>query len=230
METLLIILLILYNVGFGVYILYVLKSPNKKIDKLEEEPREATVDDNIVGKSKFKMQKKVPQAAKSMPLGATREKGEDIADMPTTFASQTPDERSQRVADEDMDSAFEDIRMETTPTSYGDNDDDYDGVPNEAFASGSTFEEIGESMEVANDPDATESQKAKAGKVFIEMEGTELYDKLMENSSKWRSKIKALTDSYLGSTTGDSTRESNRRRKEFKPPTTLDKFNIRDYV
>lgn len=172
----------------------------------------------------------MPQAAKSMPLSATREKGEDIADMPTTFASQTPDERSQRVADEDMDSAFEDIRMETTPTSYSDNDDDYDGVPNDAFASGSTFEEIGESMEVANDPDATESQKAKAGKVFIEMEGTELYDKLMENSSKWRSKIKALTDSYLGSTTGDSTRESNRSRKEFKPPTTLDKFNIRDYV
>ncbi|MFI3294161.1 MAG: conjugal transfer protein TraD [Rikenellaceae bacterium] len=231
MNILLIVIILIYNIGIVIYVLYIFCTPDKETEKGEDVTIiEVEYDDSIVGKSKFKIPNSTPLTAKSTPLDATAEKGDDKPEMPATFASQTDEKPSAKVADENLDNAFEDVRAETSPTSYADADDDYDGVPNDEFATGSTIEEIGESVETAANPNATPQQQERAAKVFVEMEGSELYDKLMANSTKWRDRIRALTDSYLGSATDNGTTKSSRGRKEFKPPTTLDEFNIRDYV
>ncbi len=225
------VMLALCNVCTIICVLYIFTTPDKgSVPDDASPPIKVENDNDIMGKSRVKIQEKVPQAATLTPLDATAEKGDDKPEMPATFASQTDEKPSAKVADENLDSAFEDVRAETTPTSYADADDDYDGVPNDEFATGSTIEEIGDSVETATNPNATPQQQERAAKVFVEMEGSELYDKLMANSTKWRDRIRALTDSYLGSTTDNGTTKSSRGRKEFKPPTTLDKFNIRDYV
>lgn len=234
MDILLIAIVSLYNICFVICVLHILRIPDngakrpKEAEKIEEVIK-VEHDNSIVGESRSKIQRLVPLAAKSTPVDATQEKGDDIADMPATFASQTKATPSAKVAKEDMDSAFEDIRMETTPTSYSDDDDDYDGVPNEAFASGSTFEEIEESVKVASNPDATPEQKQSAGKVFVEMEGTQLYERLMTNSKQWKIRIRAISNSYLGAIDEEPAR-AGAKRKKFTPPTTVDEFNIRDYV
>ncbi len=230
MDILLIVIVAIYNIGFVICILHILRTPDKETKRVEDiRIIEVEYDDSIVGKSKFKMPKSVPSAANSTPLDATDEKGEDKPEMPATFASQTEEKPSAQVADEDLDRAFSDARTESSTSSYSDEDDDYDGVPNEAFAKGFTFEEIGESAAIAKDANATEEQKVRAGRVFVEMEGTELYERLMANSEQWKIRIRAVSNSYLGAMEETPTK-SNGKRKKFKLPTTMDEFNFRDYV
>ncbi len=230
MDTLLIVIVTIYNIGFLICVLHILRTPDKGSKQVEEVRDIKDEDgDSIVGKSKFKMPISKPLTAKSTPLDATDEKGEDIEEMPATFASQTEEKQSAQVADEDLDRAFSDARSESSTSSYSDEDDDYDGVPNEAFAKGFTFEEIGESAAIAKDTNATEEQKVRAGRVFVEMEGTELYERLMANSEQWKIRIRAVSNSYLGAMEETPTK-SNVKRKKFKLPTTMDEFNFRDYV
>ncbi len=227
-DKYIIALLSLTNLGLIWYYIFdkiTDKEPISKDNPNEiEEPVES---ESIVGKSKFKMPKSVPSAANSTPLDATAEKGEDIVNMPATFASQTEEKPSTKVAEEDMDSTFKDVRMESTPTSYSDDDDDYDGVPNDKFAKGSTFEEIGESMKIANNQESTPEQRRKAGRVFSELEGTTLFEKIVHEFPERKWAIFDMIDKIYHEA---NSKEAAPARERFKPLSTLDEFNIRDYV
>ncbi len=228
MERFIIVLLISYIVWLLTYF-NMDKRPSKSeptSDKSEPPPPQN--EDSIIGKSKFKMQRSVPNSATLMPLDAREEKGEDIPNMPTTFAPQSESKRSSKVADENMDSAFSDTRMATTPTTYSDDDDDYDGVPNDEYATGSTFDEIGESMETIKRDDATPEQQRKAGKIFSELEGTALFEKIISDLPERRRVILDLIDKLYSEPQSEATPQTKKRG--FKPLTTADEFNIRDYV
>ena len=49
----------------------------------------------------------------------------------------------------------------------------------------------------AKNPDATQAEREKAAKVFTDMEGTELYEKMMEGSSEIGIRIKAVSYTHL---------------------------------
>ena len=59
----------------------------------------------------------------------------------------------------------------------------------------------------------------KAAKVFTDMEGTELYEKMMEGSSEIGIRIKGLIEIRL-----------KKSEKEFVVPDNIEEFDIRNYV
>ncbi len=62
---------------------------------------------------------------------------------------------------------------------------------------GSSFDEIDDAVRTAKNPEATRTEREKAAKVFADMEGTELYDKMMEGSSEIAVRIKGLIEIRL---------------------------------
>ena len=86
-------------------------------------------------------------------------------------------------------------------------------------ASGSSFDEIDDACKTAKNPDATQAEREKAAKVFTDMEGTELYEKMMEGSSEIGIRIKGLIEIRL-----------KKPEKEFVVPDNIEEFDIRNYV
>lgn len=228
METLIIALLVAYNIWIVSYLLMEKKGKGS-ISEKDKRPNEKSPpqDDGIMGKSKFKMPKSVPNAANLTPLEAKQEKGEDIPEMPATFALETEVKPSARVADDKMDDVFSDTRMDKLPHEYND-EEGYDGTPNDEFATGGTFDEIGESVETANNPNATPEEEHKAGKIFTELEGTNLFEKIVTEYPERKSRIMELMDNLYK--TKKDIEKPKIVKKEFKMPTTEEEFNIRDYV
>ena len=86
-------------------------------------------------------------------------------------------------------------------------------------ASGSSFDEIDDACKTAKNPDATQAEREKAAKVFTDMEGTELYEKMMEGSSEIGIRIKGLIEIRL-----------KKPKKVFVVPDNIEEFDIRNYV
>ena len=86
-------------------------------------------------------------------------------------------------------------------------------------ASGSSFDEIDKAVKTAKNPKATKKECEQAAKVFTEMEGTELYDKLMAGSTELSIRIKGLIEIRF-----------QKPKKEFVVPDNIEDFDIRDYV
>mgnify|MGYP001253946067 FL=1 len=80
-------------------------------------------------------------------------------------------------------------------------------------------DEIDDAVRAAKNPEATKKECERAAKVFSDMEGTELYEKLMSGSTEMSIRIKGLIEVRL-----------KKPKKEFTVPDNIDEFNIRDYV
>ena len=98
-------------------------------------------------------------------------------------------------------------------------DEPEDGTPDTPRATGSSFDEIDDAVRTAKNPEATTAERERAAKVFSDMEGTELYEKLMSGSTELNIRIKGLIEVRL-----------KKPKKEFTVPDNIDEFNIRDYV
>ena len=70
-------------------------------------------------------------------------------------------------------------------------------------------------------PEATTTERERAAKVFTDMEGTELYEKLMTGSSEMSIRIKGLIEIRL---------KKNKPKKDFVVPDSIENFDIRNYV
>ena len=86
-------------------------------------------------------------------------------------------------------------------------------------ASGSSFDEIDDAVRTAKNPEATTTERERAAKVFTDMEGTELYEKLMTGSSEMSIRIKGLIEIRL-----------KKPKKDFVVPDNIEDFDIRNYV
>ena len=144
---------------------------------------------DIIGKSRFKMASTRTTAAIPTQEAATSEKGDE------TFTSIPPSE-----------------------LEFGE-DEPEDGTPDTPRATGSSFDEIDDAVRAAKNPEATKAERERAAKVFSDMEGTELYEKLMSGSTELSIRIKGLIEIRL-----------KKPKKEFTVPDNIDEFNIRDYV
>lgn len=234
METLLICLLLLYNAWLVSYIL----SGKRQKDApaaAERPPMKPTrQDDGIVGKSLFKMEVKAPQATIPEPQAAKPDEGEDVTDIAVTFADGKDETPPARLPDDKLDEAFTDIRITDVPVEYAEGEEEKQRTGRQ-YATGASFEEIGEALKVADNPTATTEERKRAGEIFSEMKDNELYNKLMANSPERAKRITGLMDeisnkpiSGEGEAVGVSVHPRNKTGVEM--PADISGFDIRDFV
>ena len=179
-------------------------------------PAETPAD--IIGKSRFRMASTRTTAAIPTQEAATSEKGIELSEEEATFDDGNTETASRpaQVPEEKLDETFTSIPPEEL--GYGDDEPDED-ASDTPRASGSSFDEIDDACKTAKNPDATQAEREKAAKVFTDMEGTELYEKMMEGSSEIGIRIKGLIEIRL-----------KKSEKEFVVPDNIEEFDIRNYV
>ena len=179
-------------------------------------PAETPAD--IIGKSRFRMASTRTTAAIPTQEAATSEKGIELSEEEATFDDGNTETMSRpaQVPEEKLDETFTSIPPEEL--GYGDDEPEED-ASDTPRASGSSFDEIDDACKTAKNPEATTAERERAAKVFSDMEGTELYEKLMSGSTELNIRIKGLIEVRL-----------KKPKKEFTVPDNIDEFNIRDYV
>lgn len=170
----------------------------KRIAAHEEVPAEKA---DIIGKSRFRMASTRTTAAIPTQEAATMEKGIELSEEEATFDDGKTGNASRpaQVPEEKLDETFTSIPPEEL--GYGDDEPEEDAC------------------KTAKNPDATQAEREKAAKVFTDMEGTELYEKMMEGSSEIGIRIKGLIEIRL-----------KKPEKEFVVPDNIEEFDIRNYV
>ena len=188
----------------------------------EERPTESpspVSDNEIIGKSKFKMQPSKTTAATPVPKESTYEKGVEMSENDITFEGEKKGREretdSARIPDEKLDEAFTNL----SPDELGYSDDEPEEESDRPRASGFSFDEIGEAVHIATKKNPSGKEQQKAREVFAELEDTELYEKLMAGSTEVCIRIKGLMEIHL-----------KKPKKDFVIPDKLEDFNIRDYV
>ena len=173
---------------------------------------------DIIGKSRFRMASTRTTAAIPTQEAATSEKGIELSAEETTFDDGKTETASltAQVPEEKLDETFTSIPPEELKFNEDEPDEDASDTPR---ASGNSFDEIDDACKTAKNPDATQAEREKAAKVFTDMEGTELYEKMMEGSSEIGIRIKGLIEIRL-----------KKPEKEFVVPDNIEEFDIRNYV
>ena len=168
-------------------------------------------DNEIIGKSKFRMQPSKTTAATPVPKESTYEKGVEMSENDIIF------EGEKKGRERETDSAR--IPDEKLDEELGYSDDEPEEESDRPRASGFSFDEIGEAVHIATKKNPSGKEQQKAREVFAELEDTELYEKLMAGSTEVSIRIKGLMEIHL-----------KKPKKDFVIPDKLEDFNIRDYV
>lgn len=184
--------------------------------KDKEIPHADTSD--IIGKSRFKMASTRTTAAIPAQEAATSEKGIGLAEEDATFDDGNAEAvyRPAQVPEEKLDETF--TSMQPSELEFGEDEPEENG-PDLPRASGNSFDEIDDAVKTAKNPQATTAEQDRAAKVFTDMEGTELYEKLMAGSTELSIRIKGLIEIRL-----------KKPDKEFTVPDNIEEFDIREYV
>lgn len=173
---------------------------------------------DIIGKSRFKMASTRTTAAIPAQEAATSEKGIGLAEEDATFDDGNAEAvyRPAQVPEEKLDETF--TSMQPSELEFGEDEPEENG-PDLPRASGNSFDEIDDAVKTAKNPQATTAEQDRAAKVFTDMEGTELYEKLMAGSTELSIRIKGLIEIRL-----------KKPDKEFTVPDNIEDFDIRKYV
>ena len=173
---------------------------------------------DIIGKSRFRMASTRTTAAIPAQEAATSEKGIGLAEEDATFDDGNAEavSRPAQVPEEKLDETF--TSMQPSELEFGENEPEENG-PDLPRASGNSFDEIDDAVKTAKNPQATTAEQDRAAKVFTDMEGTELYEKLMAGSTELSIRIKGLIEIRL-----------KKPDKEFTVPDNIEEFDIRKYV
>ena len=181
----------------------------------EEVPAEKA---DIIGESRFRMASTRTTAAIPTQQAATSEKGIELSAEDTTFDDGNTESalHPAQVPEEKFDETFTSIPPEELKFGEDEPEEDASDTPQ---ASGNSFDEIDDACKTAKNPDATQSEREKAAKVFTDMEGTELYDKMMEGASEIAIRIRGLIEIRM-----------KKPKKVFIVPDNIEEFDIRNYV
>ena len=193
-----------------------LGTKSEKQDTLHSEASDEDAD--IIGKSRFRMAPTRTTAAISTQEAATSEKGIELTEEEATFDDGNTEtvSRPAQVPEDKLDETFTSL----TPSELEFGEDEPEEETSDApRASGSSFDEIDDAVRTAKNPEATTTERERAAKVFTDMEGTELYEKLMTGSSEMSIRIKGLIEIRL-----------KKPKKDFVVPDNIEDFDIRNYV
>ena len=173
---------------------------------------------DIIGKSRFRMASTRTTTAIPAQEAATSEKGIGLAEEDATFDDGNAEAvyRPAQVPEEKLDETF--TSMQPSELEFGEDEPEENG-PDLPRASGNSFDEIDDAVKTAKSPQATTAEQDRAAKVFTDMEGTELYEKLMAGSTELSIRIKGLIEIRL-----------KKPDKEFTVPDNIEEFDIRKYV
>lgn len=242
METLLVCLLAGYGVWLAAYLLWEKRQRKQPTPQAKVPPpsRPDNVPD-IVGKSSFRMKPTTPNDAIPTPQAATESENEKPIGNVPTFAPETGKEASARIPDDKLDEAFEHLEIPDVPLEYEDDDEPEEAMDEEmplaaghaGYASGVSFEEIDRAVKTAADTSATERERRQAGQVFGRIEGTELFDRLVNSSASVGEKIAGLMDYYLSqplSNDGDAGTVAFQLPNGTDATDDVAGFDIRDFV
>ena len=159
---------------------------------------------------------------------AIKDEGEAVKESEVTFDEGNAPKKSARIPDDKLDEAFTDTRIEDV--EYNEAEEE----PDAEQASGNSFEEIDKAVETASKPNATNEECAHAGKVFSEMEGNELYEKIAERSKLIKRRMDALMELHMSSFSTMSPQSDKVQKavekKKFVVPEDFKDFNIRVFV
>lgn len=180
---------------------------------------------DIVGRSLFKMPKASEQTAQteppqednrrqSAPNADTDDEVEEVDANDVTFAGEMPDGHSAQVPAEELDDAFADLRIEDI-----EGEELSEEMPPEGYAAGNTFEAIDKAVQAVRNPQATDEERREAGRIFADLQTTELFERMTERFATIGGSISEAIDYYLTSP-----------KKEFAIPESIEQFDIRDYV
>ena len=188
----------------------------------EEAPADTS---DIIGKSRFKMAPTRTKTAIPTQEAATSEKGIELSEEEATFddGNEKAVSYPAQVPEDKLDETFTSISSEEL--KYGDEELEEE-TPDRRRASGYSFDEIGNAIGIAGKDNPTKDEKRQAGKVFSELDGTELLDKLNKSV---KVKITGLIDFYLYGEPSTPTIKTE-AKKELVIPERLEDFNIRDFV
>ena len=194
-----------------------------KQEAAKETPPEETPD--IMGKSRFKMASTRTNAAIPAQEAAISEKGIELSEEETTFDDGNENTASYpaQVPEDKLDETF--TSVPPSDMEFGEEEPEEE-TPDKRRASGYSFDEIGEAIGIAGKDNPTKDEKRQAGKVFSELDGTELLDKLNKSV---KVKITGLIDFYLYDEPVTPTIKAE-VKKELVIPERLEVFNIRDFV
>lgn len=218
MTNVLIVILLLYNMWL-VYCLLRWREPKKRTARPEPSQKPET-DTDIVGRSLFRMHGGRTTGDIPVPQAASSVEGEAVAPDDVTFAGENGARHSMRLPDDRLEEAFRDTRLSDVPVEYADGDDEQTGE----YASGATIEEMNEAIRTADNPEATDTEKMKAGEVFHEMEGNGLYEILTAKTPGIISRIQELIGLYENNQTVIPTGSKSTEKVGIAD------FDIRDFV
>ena len=242
METVLIVLLMLFNAWTVFYMMNERKMTGDSGNKKPPEPENGRTLPDIMGKSKFRMPERTrtekdsaaPEAATSAKAEAVDEKDVTFADESETAGNRNPEARlSRQVPDDRLDETFTDYRV--SDLSEYDEDEGFDGTPHQA--GGHTFEDIDRAVLTVKKPKAADGELDHAGKVFIDMEGNELFDKLTRSEGMY-AKVREVMDRCLDKKAKAGTGKDVNRPASVDDvssdmpgvPDDIADFDFRDYV
>lgn len=218
MTNVLIVILLLYNMWL-VYCLLRWREPKKRTAR-PEPSRKPETDTDIVGSSLFRMHGGRTIGDIPAPQAASSVEGEAVAPDDVTFAGENGARHSMRLPDDRLEEAFRDTRLSDVPVEYAVGDDEQTGE----YASGATIEEMNEAIRTADNPEATDTEKMKAGEVFHEIEGNGLYEILTAKTPGIIIRIQELIDLYENSQTVMPTESKGSEKVGIAD------FDIRDFV
>ena len=201
-----------------------------RIEKGKVEPKESPpipADDLIVRHTYTILPKKVPKEPAQIKQ---EDKGEAIRESEVTFEEDKSSMKPGRIPDNKLDEVFTDTRIEDVDVKYDESEEE----PAVEQASGNTFEEIDKAVETASKPNATNEECSHAGKVFIEMEGNELFNMIAERSKLIKRRMNALMELHMSdiSTVKPTSEKVAKtiKKKKLVVPEDFKDFNIRDFV
>lgn len=158
-----------------------------------------------------------------------REDGEAIKESDVTFEKRQLAEKSARIPDDKLDEVFTNTRIDEVGVKYNEAEEDL-GVEQ---ASGNSFEDIDKAVETASKPNATNDECVHAGKVFLDMEGNELFNMIAERSKIIKRRMDALVELHMSNFSSDipiSEKATKVVKKKLVVPEDFKDFNIRDFV
>ena len=185
-------------------------------------------DNDIMGKSRFKMASTRTNAAIPVQEAAISEKGIELSEEEATFDDGNTEtvSRPAQVPEEKLDETFTSIP--TSELEYGE-DDPEDEEPDKKQASGSSFEDIDRAVRTIRKESPSDEEMRHAGKVMTELDGTELYTRITERltdeaMSERLAKAMAVFVDTVNMTV------TQQKEKVFVIPDNIEEFDFRNYV
>ena len=185
-------------------------------------------DNDIMGKSRFKMASTRTNAAIPVQEAAISEKGIELSEEEATFDDGNTEtvSRPTQVPEDKLDETFTSIPP--SELEYGE-DEPEDEEPYKKQASGSSFEDIDMAVHTIRKESPSDEEMRHAGKVMTELDGTELFTRITERltdeaMSERIAKAMAVFVDTVNMTV------TQQKEKVFVIPDNIEEFDFRNYV